>query len=81
MDNEEFEDNVTTEDSPAEENSDSDFSWSKVMPIIIAIVLIIIAAYKFLLPALIPGDHAPTSVIEQSQDGEYVNEIFERFRQ
>lgn len=68
---------VTEESTEKEETG---FDIKAVLPIFVGMALVAAFAYFFLLPALQKADHSPTSVIEQSQDGDTAHELLEQFK-
>lgn len=63
----------------AEEKDKKDSNWKSSFSVWLTIIVLGILLFNFLPDALEKADHSPTSVIEQSHDGEYVNEFLERF--
>lgn len=61
------------------EKDETSFDIKAALPILVGIALVAAFAYFFLLPALQKADHSPTSVIEQSQDGDTAYEFLEQF--
>lgn len=64
-------DNVT--DSADKKNT---FDIKVALPIFIAMILVGILFVKIGIPAMSPGIHEPTTVINQSGNGDYFNEVF-----
>lgn len=52
-----------------------EFDWKKLLPLIIAFVLVIMFAIR-VFNALEPGDHRPTSIFPSDENTEYVEELF-----
>jgi hypothetical protein len=68
------------EDEEKKDNNNPNHTWKELLPMFVVMILIVIGVVKFLIPALIPADHSPSTVIEQSKDGSYIDEFFDRFR-
>lgn len=55
---------------------ESQFDWKDALPIYIVIVLIILCFVKFVIPAMTATEHAPSSVIENSNEEGYWENVF-----
>ena len=70
-----MEDNDGMKESNQEEQEQDSDATTKFL-IFVTILFLIVVAWKYLLPALQPGNHAPTSVIEDVNSGGYFDEVF-----
>ncbi len=77
------EEQETTESAETSESNDdggTGFDIKAALPIFLAMIVIFILFFKIVLPALVPADHSPSKVIEETQDGEYYDNFVDRFK-
>lgn len=77
---EEQEPQESTETSESKDDSGAGFDIKAALPIFIAMIAIIILFFKIVIPALVPADHSPSKVIEETQDGKYYDNFVNRFK-
>lgn len=69
---------MSEENDNKESSKDSkdslDLKW--IFLTCVCFIFVALLWFKVIKPALEPADHSPTSVIEQSKDGDYLDEFF-----
>ena len=74
--NKEVQEDSLPEETAQENESNSLFG---ILFFILAFGAVILLAAKVIFPAMIKGNHSPTSIIEQTQDNEDLHEFFNKF--
>lgn len=62
-----------SEENDNKENS-KDLKW--IFLTLLCLIFLVLLWFKVIKPALEPADHSPTSIIEESKDGDYLDEFF-----
>lgn len=70
----------STETPESKDDEGTGFDIKAALPIFLAMIVIIILFFKIVIPALVPADHSPSKVIEETQDGEYYDNFVDRFK-
>ena len=68
------------ETSESKDDEGTGFDFKAALPIFLTMIAIIILFFKIVIPALVPADHSPSMVIEETQDGEYYDNFVDRFK-
>lgn len=61
------------------ENNENKDDFVMKFLIFVTILFILVFAYKYVLPALQPGDHRPSTILEDINSGGYTNDLFDSF--
>lgn len=69
-------DNISDVKTDKSQDGNRNFDIKTAFPIFIAMLLVGILFVKVVMPALSPGVLAPTTVINQSGNGDYFNDVF-----